>query len=92
MIVRISNEDQYELADDDTPALNELDNAAVAACQSDDEAGFRTSFDKLLAFVRERGQPVPDDELRGSDVIFPPADVSLEEAKAEFSGDGLIPG
>jgi hypothetical protein len=35
---------------------------------------------------------VPDDELLGSDVILPPADVSLEEAKADFTGEGLIPG
>jgi len=25
-------------------------------------------------------------------VIFPPPDVSFDEAKAEFSGEGLIPG
>jgi hypothetical protein len=25
-------------------------------------------------------------------VIIPPPDVSFEEAKAEFSGEGLIPG
>ena len=31
-------------------------------------------------------------ELVGSDVILPPPDVTLEEAKAEFSGEGLIPG
>jgi hypothetical protein len=30
--------------------------------------------------------------LVGSDVILPPPDVSLEEAKAEFTGEGLSPG
>ena len=30
--------------------------------------------------------------MEPSDVILPPPDVSLEEAKAEFSGEGLIPG
>jgi hypothetical protein len=35
---------------------------------------------------------VPEDRLEPSDVILPPPDVSLEEAKAEFSGEGLIPG
>ena len=30
MIVRISGEDQYELADEDAAKLNELDNAVVA--------------------------------------------------------------
>ena len=31
MIVRISNEGQYEIDDSDRPALDELDNAAVRA-------------------------------------------------------------
>jgi len=35
---------------------------------------------------------VDDDRLEGSDVILPPPDTSLEEARAEFTGEGLIPG
>lgn len=92
MIVRISNEGQYELSEDDVAALNELDNEAVAACDSEDEAEFHNAFMELLEFVRSKGQPVADDVLEGSDVILPPPDVSLEEAKSEFSGEGLIPG
>jgi hypothetical protein len=92
VIVRISTEGQYELGDDDVPELNELDNAAVSCCGSDDEAGFHAAFEQLLDFVRAHGQPVGDDDLRGSDVILPPPDVSMEEAKSEFSGEGLIPG
>ncbi len=92
MIVRISTEGQYELSDDDVPGLNELDNAAVASCESDDEAAVPRGVRELLEFVRAHGQPVADDDLLGSDLILPPPDVSLEEAKAEFSGEGLIPG
>jgi hypothetical protein len=92
VIVRISTEGQYALDDDELPALNELDNAAVASCEANDEASFHDVFDRLLAFVREKGTPVPDDELSGSDVILPPPDISLDEARQEFSGDGLIPG
>ena len=32
-----------------------------------------------------------DDELKGSDVILPPADLSFDEAGRDFTGDGLIP-
>jgi hypothetical protein len=35
---------------------------------------------------------VPEERLDPSDVIIPPPDVSFEEARAEFSGEGLIPG
>ncbi len=92
MIVRIATEGQYELDESDTAQLNELDNAAVGACETSDEARFRDAYKQLLEFVRSKGQLVPEDELVGSDMILPPPDVSLEEARAEFQGEGLIPG
>ena len=92
MIVRIATEGQYEVGEGDVPALEQLDNDAVAACDSGDEQQFNDTFTRLIEFVRDKGKPVPEDRLDPSDVIFPPPDVSFEEAKAEFSGEGLIPG
>jgi PspAA-like protein len=92
VIVRVSTEGQYELGDADLEALNRLDNQAVSVCEAGDEAGFRATYDRLLTFVREHGRPLGDDELQGSELILPPPDVSLEEARSEFSGEGLIPG
>jgi hypothetical protein len=91
MIVRISTEGQYELPDGSVAALNELDNQAVVACQAADESDFHTAYARLLDFVRETGRPVDADHLGGSDLILPPPDVSLEEAREEFTGEGLIP-
>jgi hypothetical protein len=91
MIVRISGEDQYRLADADMPRLNELDNAVVAACEGGDERSFAESFGALLDYVRTHGERVGDDELEGSDLILPPPDLSLAEAATEFTGEGLIP-
>lgn len=92
MIVRIATEGQYELAEDDVEALNALDNEAVAVCENGDEGAFETTYARLLDFVRGKGTPLADDDLRGSDVILPPPDVTMEEAAREFSGEGLIPG
>jgi hypothetical protein len=92
VIVRISNEGQYDVSDQDAAGLNELDNEAVTSCQASDEQAFHDVFGRLLDYVRTKGRPVPDDELYGSDIILPPPDVSLEEAKREFQGEGLIPG
>jgi hypothetical protein len=92
VIVRIATEGQYELGEGDVPVLNRLDNDAVAACEAGDEQQFHDTFARLIEFVREKGQPVAEDSLDASDVIFPPSDLSFEEAKAEFSGEGLIPG
>jgi PspA-Associated protein len=92
MIVRIATEGQYEMGEGDVEALQQLDNDAVAACEAGDEQRFNDTFTRLIEFVRDKGQPVPDDRLDPSDAIFPPPDVSFEEASAEFSGEGLIPG
>lgn len=91
MIVRISTEGQYAL-DGDTSELDELDDQAVAACETGDEAHFQEVYGRLLEFVRTRGRRLSSDELASSDLILPPPDVSIEEARTEFSGEGLIPG
>ncbi len=92
MIVRIATEGQYELLGSDEETLTELDNQAVAECQGGDERQFHDTFTRLLEFVRTNGRAVADDRLAPSDLILPPPDTSLEEARAEFTGEGLIPG
>lgn len=91
MIVRIVQEGQFEIDDALHGQLDDLDDAVVAAVERHDEAGFRSTFDALLAFVREHGTPLADDDLRPSDVILPPADLSFVEAGEDFSGEGLVP-
>ena len=91
MIVRISGEAQYRLADGETARLNELEDAVVSAVEGGREDGFEECFAKLLDYVREEGTPVPNDELEGSDLILPPADLTFDEAGREFTGEGLIP-
>jgi hypothetical protein len=91
MIIRISGEDQYRLANEQRAELNELDNAVVSACEGGDEQGYADTFTALLDYVRKNGERVADDELAGSDLILPPADLSFEEAGKAFNGEGLIP-
>lgn len=90
MIVRISGEDQYRLVDGDA-RIAALDNEIVAAVESGDDAGFAKAFEALLDYVRSNGERVPEDDLEPSDLILPPADLSLAEAATEFTGEGLIP-
>ena len=91
MIVRISGEGQFTLPDEDKERLNELDNRAVAAAEQGDEVGFRELWEQMLGLVASDGNRLDDDELVESDVILPPRDISFDEARAEFSGEGLIP-
>ena len=92
MIVRIATEGQYEVLGSDEERLKELDNQAVSACEARDEQQFHDTFARLLDFVRTNGRAVPSDSLEPSDMILPPPDTSLEDARAEFTGEGLIPG
>jgi hypothetical protein len=91
MIVRVSGEGQFRLPDEDSDRLNELDNRAVKAVEEGDETGFRELFEQMLALVSNDGNVLPDDELVESDVILPPRDITFDEAKGEFTGEGLIP-
>jgi hypothetical protein len=91
VIVRISEEGQYELDDVHHERLNVLDDAAVSAVDRDDEDAFHEAFEELLRFVREEGSRVPDDDLRPSDVILPPPDLTFVEAGEDFTGEGLVP-
>ena len=91
MIVRISGEGQFRLPDEDADRLNELDNRAVNAVEQGDEVGFRELWSQVLELVASDGNTLDDAAPVESDVILPPRDVTFEEAKGEFTGEGLIP-
>jgi hypothetical protein len=91
VIVRIAGEGQFRLPDEDSERLNALDNRAVAAVDAGDETGFKELWSQMLELVARDGNVLPADELVESDVILPPRDISFEEARGEFTGEGLIP-
>jgi hypothetical protein len=91
VIVRIAGEGQFEISDDCAGRLNELDNEAVAAVDSGDPAKFEDLFRQMIQMIESEGSRVPDDELVVSEVIVPPRDITFDEAKVEFTGEGLIP-
>ena len=91
MIVRISGEAQFELADEEAGRLNELERSVIEAVEARSEGDYAAAFEALLDHVRDAGAQVPEEELEGSDVILPPSDTTLEEAAKDFTGEGLIP-
>ena len=82
MIVRLMGEGQYRVEDDVVEALNELDDQAMQAVEADDEENLRRLLGTMAETVRDRGERLPDDDLSASDLIIPPDDLSLEEAKS----------
>ena len=91
MIVRLMNEGQYKTDEDVRRELDALDDQAVAALEAGDEATLDARLDDMWRLVQERGERLRDDDLSTSDVIIPPADLTLEETRALFSDEGLIP-
>jgi hypothetical protein len=91
VIVRLMGEGQYRVDDSVLDSLNELDNEAGRAVEQGDEETLRRLLSTMANSVRERGERLPDDDLSASDAIVPPEDLTLDEAKQLFDGEGLIP-
>jgi hypothetical protein len=93
MIVRLMNKGQYRVGDDVLARLDQLDDAAVAALDREDEAELDRYLDEMWTLVESEGEELAADDLHPSDVIVPPSDLTLEETRLLFAGDGsgLIP-
>ncbi len=92
MIIRILTEGQFNLSGAFLDELNDLDNKLVEIVEQEDRANFGSSLKAMLDLVREKGTPVPIEELVESDLVLPEPDISLEEAEELFVGEGLLPG
>jgi hypothetical protein len=91
VIVRLTGEGQYRVDDGLRDELNELDDAALAALEQDDEPTLDDALDRMWQVVRDRGERLADDDLSPSDLVIPPSDLSLEETRKLFSEEGLVP-
>jgi hypothetical protein len=92
VIVRILTEGQYNFPGSYIDELNETDNHLVAAVEEENREEFDRLLKKMLDLVREKGTPVPVDELVESDIVLPEPDITLREAEELFVGEGLLPG
>ena len=92
MIIRILTEGQYNFPGAHIDELNEIDNQIVEVVEIKDGEQFGPLINKMLDLVREKGTPVPVEELVESDLVLPEPDITLAEAAERFVGEGLLPG
>ena len=92
MIVRIMGEGQFEVAEADLPALNDLDARLESAIETGDEDTFRGALRSLLDNVRKVGTALPADSLEPSELVLPPVDATIDEVRGMLGDEGLIPG
>jgi hypothetical protein len=90
MIVRVSGEGQYELDEAEAKQLDQRDTSLVAAINAGDMERFRSELAETIRFVEENGTPVPHDRVVPSEVIIPPRDIDLDEARQFFTDEGLM--
>jgi hypothetical protein len=91
VIVRLMGEGQWRVDDSVRERLNALDDEAMQALERNDEARLDAKLEEMWSLVRAEGQQLPPDDLSSSDVVIPPVDLTLEETREPFEGEGLIP-
>jgi hypothetical protein len=92
-IVRVTGQGQFTVDTATLKRLNEIDNSIVqlVADGRGDEKDFRKKLAELTEIVSKNGRPLDPKEIVESDVILPGTDVSIEEARQIFRGEGIIP-
>jgi hypothetical protein len=88
--VRISGIGQYELDDEAIKTLDKLDDRLMESLNAGDEKGFQSTLHETISFVQSNGKEVPHDRVVPSEVIIPPDDVTLDEARSFFTDEGLM--
>jgi hypothetical protein len=92
MIIRILGEGQFRLDDRLLDRVNRIDNKIVDHVSHGNKKEYARDLVNLISTVKELAEPLDPVEIIPSDIIIPPSDLSFEEARAVFSGEGLIKG
>ena len=71
--------------------LNTIDNQIVDLVAKNSRSEFGSMIASMLNLVREKGTPVPIDEMVESDIVLPEPDITLDEAAELFTGEGIVP-
>lgn len=92
-IVRLTGRGQFTVDQGMLKELNRIDNSIVELISRDivDEEEFRKRLSELTDVILRRGKPLDPKEIVPSDIMLPSSDLSLEEAKRIFKGEGAIP-
>ena len=92
MIIRILGEGQFQLDEKLLDRVNKIDNQIVKHVTSGNKVEFAKDLANLISTVKELAEPLDPVEILPSDIIIPQSDMSFEEARQVFCGEGLIKG
>lgn len=83
-------EGQYRVSEALCDQLNQIDNRIVDLVNEGKAEEFRRELTKLISEIKEKGETIGAEEIVKSDIIVPPEDLSLKEAKDIFKGSGIF--
>ena len=92
MIIRIMGEGQFRVDSALFDTLNTIDNRIVEDVQKGNQQEYERSLAELIGCIQREGRRIVDTELVESDIIVPPADMTLAEARDVFKGTGIFEG
>ena len=92
-IVRIMGHGQFSVDHKTLQRLNEIDDLLVQLVNTDrpDDNEFKKHLIELTRIVEDNGKQLDPKEIIQSDIILPSADLSVDEAKRLFIGEGVVP-
>jgi hypothetical protein len=92
-VVRIMGHGQFTVDGTTLKKLNNIDSAIVelVSTERSDDTEFKKRLTELNNLVVKNGKPLDPHEIIRSDIILPSADLSIDEAKKLFRGEGVIP-
>lgn len=92
MIIRVIGQGQYQVKSSLFDDLNKIDNKIVEYVQKGNEKAYKKSLAELIGKIVKEGETLDHKEIIESDIIVPPADMTLDEARQVFKGTGIFQG
>jgi len=91
--VRIMGQGQFTVGNKTLKELGRIDNSIVELVSSDrsDDAEFKKRLAQLTDIVKTTGKSLNPKDIIQSDIILPSVDLSVDDAKKLFKGEGVIP-
>lgn len=103
IIVRILNQGQYKINEETHNKIDDIDNSIVdiidkinlddkreSVILNQDQEELRKRLAQIIDVVCSEGTQLDDKEIVESDIIIPSEDISIDEAKKIFRGEGII--
>ncbi len=101
IIVRVSGQGQFKVNREIMDRINDIDNSIVSLLENADtdvdansikvkQKELNGKINEIINLIRTNGMPLDDKEITQSQIMIPNPDISVDEAKKIFRGEGII--